>query len=181
MKSYLLNLLTTLIVVAIGGAILYGVLKPNTPKKVGKNITTEDLVDFWNLYCWDLKIPEKYPNGFYINFYVQKGKEKPIKIGEYTLRGLPGPKYFNRKLIFQCIGKHKYKFRVTNGSQIIFSPDKYFTSMNFYILMNLQRSLEPNKFFAKYTSKSTINTSPKLEDWECGLFYEIAPYNKNKK
>jgi hypothetical protein len=176
MKSYLFNLLTTLIIVAIGGAILYEVLKPNNQKEVGKNIKTEDLVDFWNLFCWDLKIPQKYPNGFYIYFYVQKGKEKPIQIKEYTLRGLPEPKYFNRKLIFQCIGKQKYKFLVTSGSHIIFSPEKYFKDMHFLTLLNLEHPLEPNKIFAKFTNRGFVKVSPKLEDWECGLFYKIEPY-----
>ena len=181
MKSYLLNLLATLIIVAIGGAILYGLLKPNTTPKTGKNITVEDLVDFWGLHCWDLKIPEKYKKGFYINFYVQKGKEKPIKIGGYGQSGMPDPNYLNRKLIGQNIGNNKYKIRITRGGQAIFSPDKYFKNMKFHILMNSHRPLEPNNFFAKYTSKNTIANSPKLEDWECGLFYEITPYNKKLK
>ena len=176
MKSYLLNLLTTLVVVAIGGAILHGILKPNHQKEIGKNLKTEDLVDFWKLNCWDLKIPKKYKKGFYINFYVQKGKEKPIRIGGYGESGVPCSNYLNRKLIGQNIGNNKYKICVTRGGRIIFSPDKYFKNMNSYILMNIQQPLEPNKFFAKYSSKNTINNSPELEDWECGLYYKIAPY-----
>jgi hypothetical protein len=181
MKSYLLNLLTTLIVVAIGGAILYGVLKPNITPKLGKNLTTEDLVDFWSLNCWELKIPQKYQKGFNISFYVQKGKEKPIRIGGHGESRVPDSNYLNRKLIGQNIGNNKYKIRVTRGGQTIFSPDKYFKNMNFHILMNFQRPLEPNKIFVKYTSKNTISNSPKLEDWECGLFYEITSYNKKIK
>lgn len=82
MKSYLLNLLTTLVVVAIGGAILHGILKPNHQKEIGKNLKTEDLVDFWKLNCWDLKIPKNTRKVFILIFMYKKAKKNLSELGD---------------------------------------------------------------------------------------------------
>ena len=149
----------------------------STKTKMGDKITPDELATELGFTYWTIKIPKES-----ITFYYQKGKNKPKSFFtcDTKLIKKKRAKIFIKREVHIGInyisdgGYERKMFSFLEKS--ISLNNKEFTKGKFIAMVmpiNPESVIKPNQIFYKFSIKHLICPSPKMKDYEYGLFYRI--------
>ncbi len=180
MKKYLINLLSTIMIVALAGIFFFQTKNIFSDKN---EITSQEIAHILQINYWDVFIPKKYASGFKFGYHIKTWDNKTIDLDYEEAPPMAAVKYVGKtsRFYFQNIrGEKQILFRLCGSiGEIDFK--KYIPNYSsFSPIIPDGKTIEPGQIFLKFTSDGAMSYGQKLRKGEYGLCYYIKPYSEKK-
>lgn len=173
MKSYLLNLLTTIVVISIVGIVFCGY------RKKSEELSVKELTQYLGVTYFFIDFPET-KHGYYLVFYLKRKGMEPVIISR-SGQGMSTKKH-RSPLIISMIKDGMAKFHI-EGTSSQFNVVKHLpeTLISGQKNSTYPKLIKPKQVFIEYFRSVKIGRNRYRDEIVCGIYYDIIPINSTNK